>query len=124
MPLIADLTNLDLTLKEKNLVNFYKPYIPLDNIFKYNNDTKFCKLYNDPHPDLLEHLKFTKEVIYKSLNLNIKPETEELCHAIYDEFINLLTVQGSNMTDNEKKHMLQRITPDLIEKYRKLPDAE
>lgn len=118
MPIVGDLTNLSLSKEENRLIDIYKPQIPLNNIFEYNNKTEFCKLFNDNHPDLLEHLRFAKEVVYKSLNLTLKPKTEELCHFLHEEFINLLRNEGSNMADNDKKQMIQKMTPELIKKFK------
>ena len=120
MPLLGNLNNLNLTDKEMKLVKFYEPHISLNNIFKYNKNTEFSKLCNDPHPDLLEHLKFTKEVVYKSLGLTIKPNTEELCHLMYTEFINFLHNRGSAMNLTDRNNTLEKIKNDSVKKYKKI----
>jgi hypothetical protein len=103
---------------EKKILDLYKPHIPTDNVFYYNRNTKFNELFGDSHPDILQHLNYVKQFVYPSLNLTIKKETEDLCHSLHEEFINLLQNKGSNMADNDKKQMIQKMTPELIKKFK------
>ena len=95
---------------EKNIFNFYKPHIPLGNVFITNIDNwqrnnEFYKLYKDSHPNLLEHLTYVKNVVYKTLNLTLKKETEECCYKLHDEFIKTLNA-NKHLPFNEKQVLI------------------
>ena len=103
---------LEFTPKEKQIFKLYESLMPKDNVFTYEKYTEYAKLLRDYHPNLLDHLKYTKEVIYKSLNFTIKKETEDLCHDLHNKFFELIRENESCTTDEK----LLRIREVLVSK--------
>jgi hypothetical protein len=104
--------NIEFNNYEKDIFNFYRPHIPSGNVFVLNHKDRihdeFFKLYNDGHPNLLEHLKYVKEIVYKTLNFTLKKETEEFCYKLHDEFIKTLN-DNKNCSVDEKKTLIGKI---------------
>jgi hypothetical protein len=99
------LTKLKVTEREMDIYNLYKLYVPKTNIFKPPVLTEYCKLVDDSHPDLLEHLKYAKEVVYKTLGFTIKEETEKLCYNLHDEFMKTLK-DNIHLSTPEKRKLI------------------
>ena len=90
-----DLRFMEFDEHETKILDLYKPHIPTDNVFYYNGKTEFNELFGDSHPDILEHLNYVKQVVYPSLNLTIKKETEDFCYELHEELLKIL---------NDNKH--------------------
>lgn len=103
--------NIEFDKNEKDIFNFYRPYIPSNNVFRRNStwrDNEFYKLYEDTHPNILEHLKYVKEVVYKTLNFTLKKKTEEFCYRLHDEFIKTLN-DNKHLQFEEKQQLIRDI---------------
>lgn len=98
------LTKIKITQREMDIYNLYKSYIPKTTIFK-PEETEYCKLVGDSHPDLMQHLRYTKEVVYKALGFTIKEETEKLCYDLHDEFMKTLN-DNSHLPFPKKRKLI------------------
>lgn len=78
IPIDANETQVDIGVEEKQLLNFYKPFIDASSVFKFDWASSFNGIIdNAGHPDILQHLNFVKTEIYPKLNLTVSPETEK-----------------------------------------------
>jgi hypothetical protein len=81
--------NMDLDPIEKTMINLYDQHLPQENIFEYKNDPDFLLIIEDPHPSIMSHLLYVKNVVYKNLGLTLKPTTEFIVDKIQKEIIQL-----------------------------------
>jgi hypothetical protein len=112
---------LEFDVDETKILDLYKPHIPTDNIFYYNGNTEFNELFGDSHPDILEHLKYVKEVVYPSLNLTIKKELEDFCYELHEELLKILN-DNKHRPFEEKRVLLNdfvcsRTSQEQIKRY-------
>jgi hypothetical protein len=88
LPIDSNEHQMDISPKENELLNFYKPFIDSSSVFRFDFKNSFSKMVdNAGHPDILQHLNFVKTEIYPKLNLIISPETEKYFYKLQKLYI-------------------------------------
>lgn len=90
--------NMDLDPTEKRIINLYDQHLPQENIFgpEYKNDPDFSLIMEDPHPSIMSHLSYVKNVVYKNLGLSLKSSTEFVVDKIQKEIIQLKRTRSND----------------------------
>lgn len=104
-----------LTDNEQKLFDLYKPSLPLDNIFSTtikSFNTTFAKVMRDNHPDVLEHLEYLNNNVYKTLGLTMSPNTVKVCDDIQRRMIQEI---NPKLDDGEKTILVKNIVNEVRE---------
>lgn len=97
---------------EKKIMQFYSQHLPTTHVFHYDCDRQFNILVKDKHPDIMQHLNFVQDVVYKQLGFVLKQKTIDMCETL-NKFLFKKASEQKNFIENfnittEVKFLLEK----------------